>query len=82
MLAGVEPDAMTSQLGRLAGELLGRTGRDGTIDAIVATTAESLGQRVGLLTGDPDDLRALTAMNGDGASPAHVKMISPPPAFS
>lgn len=31
------------------------------IDAIVATTAETLGQRVRLLTGDPDDLGALTA---------------------
>ena len=61
VLAGLELDAVTPQLGRSAGELLGRTRRDDTIDAIVATTAETLGQHVRLLTGDPDDLGALTA---------------------
>lgn len=61
VLAGVEADALTPQLGRSAGELLGRTHRDDTIDAIVAATAEKLGQHVRLLTGDPDDLGVLTA---------------------
>ena len=47
------------------GELLGRTGRSDTIDAIVAVTAERAGKRVRLLTGDAEDLRALTdAMPG------------------
>jgi hypothetical protein len=35
--------------------------RDDTVDAIVAVTAQTLGSRVRLLTGDPDDLEALTA---------------------
>ena len=48
-------------LGRAAGELLGRTGRDDTVDAVVAVTAQSVGRLVRLLTGDPADLRALTA---------------------
>jgi predicted nucleic acid-binding protein len=59
LLTGTNQDSVTPQLGRLAGELLGRTNRDDTIDAIVAVTAEVLG-RVRLLTGDPDDLNALT----------------------
>jgi predicted nucleic acid-binding protein len=59
LLAGTNQDSVTPQLGRLAGELLGRTNRDDTIDAIVAVTAEALG-RVRLLTGDPNDLNALT----------------------
>jgi predicted nucleic acid-binding protein len=59
LLTGTNQDSVTPQLGRLAGELLGRTNRDDTIDAIVAVTAEALG-RVRLLTGDPDDLNALT----------------------
>jgi hypothetical protein len=48
-------------LGRAAGELLGRTGRDDTVDAIVAVTASELGQKVRIVTGDPDVLRVLTA---------------------
>jgi len=61
LLAGIDQDPVTPQLGRSAGELLGRTNRDDTIDAIVAVTAENLGGRVRLLTGDPNDLNALTA---------------------
>jgi len=61
LLAGVEQDLLTPELGRAAGELLGRSGRDDTIDAVVAVTAHGLGHRVRLLTGDPRDLRALTA---------------------
>ena len=51
---------MSPGLGRAAGELLGHTGRDDTVDAIVAVTADAAGTRVRLLTGDPADLRALT----------------------
>jgi predicted nucleic acid-binding protein len=61
VLSGTNQKPVTPQLGRAAGELLGRTNRDDTIDAIVAVTAETLGTRVRLLTGDPDDLNALTA---------------------
>lgn len=65
LLAGLEQEPVTSQIGRSAGELLGRTGRDDTIDAIVAATAAALGRRVRLLTGDAGDLRALTADMAD-----------------
>lgn len=61
VLAGVSQDPVTPQLGRSAGELLGQSSRDDTIDSIVAVSAASLGRRVRLLTGDPDDLNALIA---------------------
>ena len=61
VLGGIEQDPVTSLLGGAAGELLGRTNRDDTIDSIIAVTAENLGARVRLLTGDPNDLNALTA---------------------
>lgn len=60
VLAGTDHKSVTPQLGRTAGELLGRTNRNDSIDAIVAATAETLGKRVRLLTGHPDDLAALT----------------------
>lgn len=65
VLAGTDQKPVTPQLGRAAGELLGRTNRDDTIDAIVAVTAETLGARVRLVTGDPDDLNVLTADMGN-----------------
>ncbi len=61
LLSAVEKIPATPDLGRAAGELLGRTGRDDTVDAVVAVTAQSVGRLVRLLTGDPADLRALTA---------------------
>jgi predicted nucleic acid-binding protein len=61
LLAGVEQNPVTPELGRAAGELLGRTHMDDTVDAIVAVTANGLGVGVRLLTGDPGDLRALTS---------------------
>lgn len=64
LLAGVDKHPVTAELGRAAGELLGRTSRDDTIDAVVAVTALAAGNRVRLLTGDPVDLRALTAGMG------------------
>ena len=60
LLAGVDKDPVTPELGRAAGELLGRTGKDDTVDAIVAVSAHRVGVRVRLLTGDPVDLRSLT----------------------
>lgn len=67
LLKGVDQEAVTPALGRAAGELLGRTGRAETIDALVAVTARGLGHKVRILTSDPDDLRALTA-EMDGVS--------------
>lgn len=61
LLSAVEKVPVTPELGRTAGELLGRTGRDDTVDAVVAVTAQSVGRLVRLLTGDPADVRALTA---------------------
>lgn len=61
LLSAVEKVPVTPELGRAAGQLLGRTGRDDTVDAVVAVTAQSVGRLVRLLTGDPADLRALTA---------------------
>jgi predicted nucleic acid-binding protein len=59
LLAGVDQDSVTPEIGRAAGELLGQTGRHDTVDAIIAVTARRAGSRVRLLTGDPDDLSAL-----------------------
>ena len=61
VLTGTDQKPVTPQLGRAAGELLGQTNRDGTVDAIVAVTSATLGTRVRLLTGDPIDLNALAA---------------------
>jgi predicted nucleic acid-binding protein len=60
LLAGVRQDSISPELGRAAGELLRHTQRNDTVDAIVAVTADAAGSRVRLLTGDSDDLRALT----------------------
>jgi hypothetical protein len=60
VLAGTEQLPVTPELGRAAGELLGHTRRESTVDAIIAVTASGLGARVRLLTGDPDDMNALT----------------------
>jgi predicted nucleic acid-binding protein len=65
LLRRVNHEPVTAEIGQAAGELLGRTGRSDTVDAIVAVTAERAGKRVRLLTGDADDLLALTdAMSG------------------
>jgi len=61
VLSAVDKDAVTPELGQSAGELLGRSERADTIDAIVAVTADALGESVRLLTGDPGGLRALTS---------------------
>jgi predicted nucleic acid-binding protein len=61
LLAGIQQHPVTPEAGRAAGELLGRVRRDDAVDAIVAVTSEQVGLRVRLLTGDPVDLRALTA---------------------
>lgn len=61
VLAGTDQKPVTPELGRAAGELLGQISRNDTVDAIVAVTAASLGGKVRVLTGDPEDLSVLTA---------------------
>ena len=61
LLAAVDQDPVTPEIGRAAGELLGQTQRHDTVDAIIAITAGRAGSRVRLLTGDPTDLGGLTA---------------------
>jgi predicted nucleic acid-binding protein len=61
LLKTVKKDPVTPEQGRAAGELLGKTGRADTVDAVVAVTAAGLGRSVRILTGDVDDLNALTA---------------------
>lgn len=54
-------DPVDRELAAEAGRLLGRVGRDDTVDALVATSAIRLGRPVVVLTSDPTDLSALTA---------------------
>jgi predicted nucleic acid-binding protein len=61
LLAGVNQESVTPEIGRAAGELLGRTGRNDTVDALLAVTADRVGLRVRLLTGDAADLSVLSA---------------------
>jgi hypothetical protein len=61
-LRGCVLNVVTSEIGRSAGGLLHTTGRDNTVDAIVAAHAAALGPTpVRVLTSDPVDLSALTA---------------------
>ena len=53
-----EVTSVDERIGRLAGALLGATGSGSTIDAVVVASAIDAGGGV-ILTGDPDDLRAL-----------------------
>jgi hypothetical protein len=50
-------EALTPELGQRAGELLADTGRANAVDATVVASAAQRGDIV--VTGDPDDLRAL-----------------------
>jgi hypothetical protein len=53
-------DAVDSSFATDAGRLLGRTRRDDTVDALVATSAIRLDRPTTILTSDPKDLTALT----------------------
>lgn len=55
-----EVDVVDEPIGRTAGRLLGEAGSNATVDAVVVATAVEAGTAV-VLTGDPDDLRALAA---------------------
>lgn len=57
LLAGCSIEPLDETLARAAGELLGRTGTDDPVDAIVAQSAARRGDVV--LTSDPDDLQRL-----------------------
>lgn len=65
LLASVTTVDVTPEIGRSAGELLGATARDDTVDAVVAATAIALRRPVVVLTSDPVDLAALTAEVSD-----------------
>jgi predicted nucleic acid-binding protein len=60
VLGGCRIEPVSTEVGRAAGELLGRTRRKDTVDAVVAATAAKLPGSVRVLTSDPADLRALT----------------------
>ncbi len=60
---------LDERIGRLAGSLLGGTGGTNTVDALVA--AEAVISQADVLTGDPDDLRALLANH------PRVKVVPP-----
>jgi predicted nucleic acid-binding protein len=60
VLGGCRIEPVSTEVGRAAGELLGRTRRKDTVDAVVAATAAMLPGSVRVLTSDPADLRALT----------------------
>jgi predicted nucleic acid-binding protein len=53
-------DVADEPIGRIAGQLLGKSGSSETVDAIVVATAVEAGGAI-VLTGDPDDLGALAA---------------------
>jgi predicted nucleic acid-binding protein len=57
LLRGCEVEAVDEVLARHAGELLGRTGTDDPVDAIVAQSAARRGNMV--LTSDPEDMQRL-----------------------
>jgi hypothetical protein len=61
LLRSVDVKAVDQRLGREAGVLLGRAGREDAIDATLVTVAAG-GDRI--LTGDPGDVRPLVAASG------------------
>lgn len=54
-------DEVDAGFAAAAGHLLGRTRRDDTVDALVATSAIRLDRPTTIVTSDPTDLAALTA---------------------
>ncbi len=64
VLAKVNVVPVSVAVGRAAGLLLGRTGGDDTVDAVVAATAAEQAGRVLVLTSDTGDLSRLTAGHG------------------
>jgi predicted nucleic acid-binding protein len=62
---------VTAEVGREAGELLGRTRRADTVDAVIAVTASALPGPVLIVTSDPGDIEALTA----GLADVRVRVV-------
>jgi hypothetical protein len=62
LLAGANVEVLGLQLARVAGVLLGRTGTDDPVDAVVVAGARIRGDAI--LTGDPDDLGRLADAAG------------------
>jgi len=60
LLKGVRIEPVSAEVGRSAGELLGRTKRNDTIDAVVVATAVALARPVVIVTSDPRDIGALS----------------------
>ncbi len=68
-LAGIDVRALDEDLGRAAGELLGRARQSDVIDAAVVLVARDGDD---IVTSDPEDLRPLAA-----ASARHVELVRP-----
>jgi hypothetical protein len=58
-LNGCRLEPVSAAIGRAAGELMGRTGRKATVDAVIVATAMTLPAPVLVLTSDPGDLTLL-----------------------
>lgn len=65
VLKQYDVEDITAGLGRVAGEILGQTDGDKTVDAVVAAVAAAQRGRVLVLTSDVDDLTAFTEGHGD-----------------
>ncbi|MGI8427164.1 MAG: type II toxin-antitoxin system VapC family toxin [Actinomycetota bacterium] len=62
----VSKEPVTAEIGREAGELLGKTGlAEATVDAVVGATALRQAGPVLILTSDPKDLSRLVASRAD-----------------
>jgi predicted nucleic acid-binding protein len=59
-LKGCRLEPVSAAIGRAAGDLLGRTRRKDTVDAVIVATAMTLPAPVLVLTSDPGDLALLT----------------------
>src|SRR5690606_9166197 len=66
-LAGITVRALDERLGRLAGELLARSGTHDVVDAALVLLAEDGDD---IVTSDPDDLEPLAALTG-----RHVELL-------
>ncbi|MBN1240259.1 MAG: hypothetical protein JXB36_17275 [Gammaproteobacteria bacterium] len=66
-LAGIDVRALDERLGRLAGELLARSGTQDVVDAALVLLAEDGDD---IVTSDPDDLELLAALAG-----RHVELL-------
>lgn len=67
-LAGIDVRALDARLGRLAGQLLSRSGTDDVIDAALVLLAADGDD---IVTSDPEDMERLAALAG-----RHVELLS------